>query len=74
MEMVIGIFNTMQATRYTVRLSVVMNDFAASVTRHNLAAEDADDAVSKAIMLAEEETGRSGWELDQPLGVEETEQ
>lgn len=73
MEMVLT-SSTKQATRYTVRLSVVMDDFAASITRHNLAAADADDAVAKAIVLAEEETGRSGWELDLPHGVEETEQ
>ena len=60
--------------RYTVRLSVVSNDFAATITRHNIIATDSDAAVLRARELAENETGRSDWELEDPNGVEETDQ
>lgn len=59
-------------TSYTVRLSIVQEDYAASITRHNIAANNEEQAISKAILLAESETGRKGWELDSN-GVEASE-
>lgn len=59
-------------TNYTVRLGVVQNDYAASITRHAVSATSAEQAIEKAIGLAESETGRSGWSLEDPNGVEES--
>lgn len=57
---------------YTVRLGLIQNDYSASITRHAVAASSSEQAVEKAIGLAESETGRTGWSLEDPNGIEET--
>jgi hypothetical protein len=61
-----------ETINFTVRLSLVQEDYGASITRHNVAATSEEQAVVKAIGLAVSETGRSGWELESTNGVEET--